>query len=118
MFEILVVLALVAANGLFAGAEIAVLTVRRTRIAELVEEERAGAAALSALRADPESFLATVQIGITVIGAAAAAFGGATLAAPLAAGFSALGVPVKVADDVALGLVLSLIPIPQPTRPY
>ena len=109
MFEILVVLALVAANGLFAGAEIAVLTVRRTRIAELVEEERAGAAALSALRADPESFLATVQIGITVVGAAAAAFGGATLAAPLAAGFGALGVPVEVADDVALGLVVVVV---------
>jgi len=109
MFEILVILALVAANGLFAGSEIAVLTVRRTRIAELVEEERAGAAALSALRADPESFLATVQIGITVVGAAAAAFGGATLAAPLAAGFGALGVPVKVADDVALGLVVLVV---------
>ena len=104
--EILVILALVLANALFSGAEIAVLTVRRTRLAELVDEERAGAASLAALRADPESFLATVQIGITVVGAAAAAFGGATLASPLAAALVAAGVPPKVADDVALGLVV------------
>lgn len=104
--ELLVILALVLANALFSGAEIAVLTVRRTRLAELVDEERAGAASLSALRADPESFLATVQIGITVVGAAAAAFGGATLAAPLAAGLSAAGVPRKLSDDLALGIVV------------
>ncbi len=104
--EILVILALVLANALFSGAEIAVLTVRRTRLAELVDEERAGAASLAALRADPESFLATVQIGITVVGAAAAAFGGATLASPLAAALVAARVPPKVADDVALGIVV------------
>lgn len=104
--DLLVILALVLANALFSGAEIAVLTVRRTRLAELVDEERAGAASLAALRADPESFLATVQIGITVVGAAAAAFGGATLATPLASALAAAGVPPKIADDAALGLVV------------
>jgi len=109
VIEILVVLALVAANGVFAGAEIAVLTIRRTRIADLVDEERAGAAALAALRADAEGFLATVQIGITVVGAAAAAFGGATLSAPLAAALGKAGVPGKVADDVALAVVVVVV---------
>lgn len=109
MLGVLVLLALVAANGLFAGAEIAVLTLRRTRVKELVEEERAGAAALAALRADPESFLATVQIGITVVGAAAAAFGGATLAAPLAAALGAAGVPKALADDAALAAVVLVV---------
>ncbi len=104
--ELFVILALVLANALFSGAEIAVLTVRRTRLAELVDEERAGAASLAALRANPETFLATVQIGITVVGAAAAAFGGATLAAPLAAALAAAGVPRKLSDDAALGLVV------------
>ena len=104
--ELLVILALVLANALFSGAEIAVLTVRRTRLAELVDEERAGAASLAALRANPETFLATVQIGITVVGAAAAAFGGATLATPLATALAGAGVPRKIADDAALGLVV------------
>ena len=106
MGELLVILALIAANALFAGAEIAVLTVRKTRVAELVDAERAGAASLAALRADPEGFLATVQVGITVVGAAAAAFGGATLAAPLGALLSSSGVPAKLADDLALGAVV------------
>jgi putative hemolysin len=104
--ELLVVLALVGANALFAGAEIAVLTVRKTRLAELVDAGRAGAASLAALRADPESFLATVQVGITLVGAAAAAFGGATLAAPIAALLATAGVPAKLADDAALAAVV------------
>jgi putative hemolysin len=106
MAGLLVILALIAANALLSGAEIAVLTVRKTRLAELADEERAGAASLAALRADPERFLATVQIGITVVGAAAAAFGGATLAAPLGAALAAFGVPAKLAVDLALGLVV------------
>jgi putative hemolysin len=109
VLELVVILGLVLANALFAGAEIAVLTVRKTRLAELVDEERAGAASLAALRGDPESFLATVQIGITVVGAAAAAFGGATLAAPLAGALGAAGVPRKLADDAALGIVVVVV---------
>lgn len=109
MTGFLVVLALVVVNGLFAGAEIAVLTLRRTRLDELVEEERAGARALAALRADPEGFLATVQIGITVVGAAAAAFGGATLSAPLAAALETAGAPREIADDVALAVVVVVV---------
>lgn len=109
MTGILVVLALVVVNGLFAGAEIAVLTLRRTRLDELVEEERAGAKALAALRADPEGFLATVQIGITLVGAAAAAFGGATLSAPLAAALATAGAPQEIADDVALAVVVVVV---------
>ena len=59
--ELLIVLALIVANGVFAGAEIAVVSLRRTRVAQLVESKRPGAQALAALRAQPERFLATVQ---------------------------------------------------------
>jgi len=78
--ELLVLLALILVNGLFSGAEIATVTVRKTRIDQLVQERKAGARAMAELRANPERFLATVQIGITVVGAAAAAYGGDTLA--------------------------------------
>jgi putative hemolysin len=77
--ELLFVVALVLLNGVFSGAEIALLSVRRTRVQELVDEGRLGARAVAGLRAQPESLLATVQVGITVIGATAAAFGGASL---------------------------------------
>ncbi|MCK6550243.1 hemolysin family protein [Myxococcota bacterium] len=78
--EILILVALVLVNGLFAGAEIATVTVRKTRIDELVEGGSKAARAIAELRANPERFLATVQVGITVVSAAAAAYGGDTLA--------------------------------------
>lgn len=62
-----------------AGAEIAIVALRKTRIQQLVAEGRRGARAVARLRDNPERFLATVQVGITVIGAAAGAFGGQTL---------------------------------------
>jgi putative hemolysin len=67
-------------NGALAGAEIAVVSVRKTRIDELLQEARSGARALKRLRAQPENFLATVQIGITLVGTTAGAFGGAAIA--------------------------------------
>jgi putative hemolysin len=78
--EVLILVALVLANGLFAGAEIAVLTAPKSLVQR--RGDRSGQAVLS-LRAKPERFLATVQIGITLISAAAAAFGGATIARDL-----------------------------------
>lgn len=80
VMELLVLLALVLVNGLFSGAEIATITVRKTRIEQLVQEGHRSAKAIAVLRANPERLLATVQVGITVVGAAAAAYGGDTLA--------------------------------------
>ncbi len=82
--ELLILLALVVANGLFAGAEIAVLTATKGTLQQRVAVRDKRALAVQALRERPERFLATVQIGITVVGAAAAAFGGASIASDLA----------------------------------
>lgn len=80
LFEIAVLLGLVVVNGLFSGAEIATVTLRKTRIDQLIQAGKTGAVAVAQLRANPEQFLATVQVGITVVGAAAAAYGGDRLA--------------------------------------
>jgi putative hemolysin len=108
MIEILVVVGLVLANGLFAGAEIAVIAVRATRLAELATQSRAGAR-LARLREDPERFLATVQIGITVVSATAAAFGGATLAEDLAILLERAGIARPTGDRIALATVVVLV---------
>ena len=79
VFELSIILVLVLVNGLFAGAEIAVVTSRRSAIVERAEQGSAAAKALLWLMDSPERFLATVQVGITVVGAGAAAFGGASL---------------------------------------
>ncbi|NUP13631.1 MAG: HlyC/CorC family transporter [Polyangiaceae bacterium] len=75
---------LVLANGFLAGSEIAIVSMRKSRVDELLTQGRGAARAVGKLRADPERFLATVQIGITVIGAAAGAFGGSSMARDLA----------------------------------
>jgi putative hemolysin len=105
--ELFVILALIALNGVFAGAEIAIVSLRKTRLQQLVEAGRGAAKTVSALRAEPERFFATVQIGITVVGTTAAAFGGARMAhhlTPLLRPF--LGTS---ADDVALAIVVVLV---------
>jgi putative hemolysin len=104
--ELIVIMALVVSSGIFAGAEIAVVALRKTRLIELAEEGHSSARVLLILREEPERFLATVQVGITVIGATAAAFGGASIAqrlTPLLEHFSWFG---EHADDVALGIVV------------
>src|SRR5688572_16704542 len=68
MTPFLIVFALVLLHGITAGSEIAVVAMRKTRLKQLVEEGSARARSVFALRNHPERFLATVQIGITVIG--------------------------------------------------
>lgn len=82
---------------------------RRTRLRELVDEGSGSARAVERLRGDPERFLATVQIGITVIGATAAAFGGASMATRLGGVLAKLGFPEQQADDVALAVVVAFV---------
>ncbi len=97
------------ANGVFAGAELAIVALRKTRLAQLVDEGRASARAVKRLRDQPERFLATVQVGITVVGATAAAFGGAALAGRLAPHLRAIGPIEPWADELALALVIALV---------
>jgi putative hemolysin len=107
LLELMVILVLVLANGLFAGAEIAVVGFERARLAPLVEAGGRRARAVQALRDDPERFFATVQIVITVVGATAGAFGGATFARDLTPLLSPwLGV---YAGEVALAAVVVVI---------
>ena len=79
-FEIILILALVLANGVFSMAEMAVVSSRKARLQQLAEGGSHGAAVALQLAQNPNHFLSTVQIGITMIGTLAGTFGGATLA--------------------------------------
>ncbi len=74
--ELLIVLALILANGFFSGAEMAIVASRRGRLRALADKGDARAKAALDLAASPDRFLPTVQIGITVVGTLAAAYGG------------------------------------------
>src|SRR5690606_17268741 len=107
--ELLISLALILVNGFFAGSEIAVVSLRKTRLRELVEAGSGAAKAVERLRAAPERFLATVQVGITVVGATAAAFGGASIAARLKPVLAALPLVGRFAEELSLALVVALV---------
>ncbi len=80
IFEILVIVLLILLNGLFALAEIAILSARRGRLLSMEAEGVRGASAALSLAGEPTRFLSTIQSGITLIGVLAGAFGGATIA--------------------------------------
>lgn len=107
--EIAVLVALVLANGLLAGAEIAVVAMRQSRIEELIERGNRAARIVGRLRRRPERFFATVQIGITIFGVTAGAFGGARFGEDLAALFARWEPLAPYAQSLAYVLVVALI---------
>ena len=74
--EVTFVAILIVLNGLFAGAEIAVVSARRSVLQARAHSGDRNAAAVLRLKADPDRFLATVQIGVTLVGTMASAIGG------------------------------------------
>ena len=107
--ELAIILALVVLNGLFAGAEIALLTLRKGQVDRLLERAPRRARAVAVLRSRPETFLATVQVGITVLGATAAAFGGSTMTSRLAFLIAMVPPLAPVADDLAFVAVVAIV---------
>lgn len=106
--EILIVFGFLLANGLFAGAEIAILSVRKTRLSEFIRRRDKRALAVKKLRDEPERFLATVQIAITTVGTAAAAFGGARLEHSLRPKFEAIGLGATASLLAVIVLIVFL----------
>lgn len=108
-FEIVLVVLLVLANGVFAMAEIAVVSSRKSRLRMLADGGDARAAAALALASDPNRFLSTVQVGITLVGVFAGAYGGATLAEPLAERLAGVPVIGRWSGGIALTIVVVAI---------
>jgi magnesium and cobalt exporter, CNNM family len=112
--ELLIIIILVALNGVFVAAEIALVTIRRSRVDQLVEEGRRGASRVRRLVGDPGRFLAVIQLGITFIGFLAAAFAGVSLSDAMSTTLQGLGIAEGTADAVSLiavTIVLSLFTI-------
>ncbi len=104
--EILVIVLLVLVNGVFAMAEIAVISVRKTRLQELANQGNKNARVALELANSPNRFLSTVQVGITLIGILAGAFGGATLSKTLATYIQLIPGLATVSHALGLGIVV------------
>jgi putative hemolysin len=108
-WEIVVIVLLVAVNGLFAMTEMALVASRRARLQHQAEEGSAGAQAALELADSPNRFLSTIQIGITLVGVLAGAFGGATLAARLTSWFQSVPWLAEYAALAGFGVVVFAI---------
>jgi len=108
-FEIALTFILFLANGLFAAAEIAIVSARRSRLQQQVDAGNKGAKQALELAENPDRFLATVQVGITLINTLAAAFGGATFSDPLAREFEQVPLLKPYAQTLALICVVVLV---------
>lgn len=104
--ELLIIIALTLANGFFAGSEIAIVSARRSRLEAQANAGRQAARRAISLAENPDRFLATVQVGITLIGTFSAAFGGARIGDLLAAWFQDIPALAPYAESLALGLVV------------
>ncbi len=98
---------LVALNGYFAAAEIALVSARRAAIRAEAEAGSARAQRLLELTEDPSRFLAAIQVGITLLGFGASATAAITLATPLARWLKGLGIPGV--STAASGLAIMLV---------
>jgi putative hemolysin len=107
--ELAVIFFLLIINGVFSMSEMAVVSARKTRLQHRAEDGDAGARAALDLATNPSNFLSTVQVGITLVGVLAGAFGGAGLSQMLAASLRDVRWIGDYAEPVALGLVVSAI---------
>ena len=107
--ELLIIFLLLVANGLFAMSEIAIVSVRKARLQKAANEGDKGAQAALDLANAPSRFLSTIQLGITLVGVLAGAFGGTTVARGIAPHLEAIPFVAPYQEAVALGLVVVAI---------
>lgn len=113
--DIIILLVLILLNGFFSLSEMAIVSSRRQRLQALASARKrtnaptAGFDTALALHAEPGRFLSSVQIGITLVGVFAGAFGGATLSAPVAEALKQVPWAADYAEPIALTLVVVII---------
>lgn len=108
-FEVVLIVLLVVANGVFAMAEIAIVSARKARLRTRGEDGDRGSRVALELAETPDEFLSTVQIGITLVGILAGVFGGATIAEELGVVFNRVAWIAPHGEKVGLALVVLAI---------
>ncbi|HEY9153237.1 MAG TPA: hemolysin family protein [Anaerolineales bacterium] len=107
--EILVLLLLILLNSLFVISEMAVVSARKARLQQQANEGNRRAATALSLAQNPNTFLSTVQIGITLISILLGALSGPTFSAPLASLLERWPLLGPYADSLALGIVVIIV---------
>lgn len=108
LLEVLVIFLLLIINGVFSMSEMAIVSARKVRLQQKSEDGDLASRAALELAESPNRFLSTVQIGITSVGILAGAFGGATLAGPLAVQLAKISWLKPYATGLAFVIVVLL----------
>lgn len=113
VLDLSIILCLILLNGFFSGSEMAIISLKNSRIQALLEEGNSRARVLDRLKNNPDSFFATVQIGVTLVTSATSAYGAATLLQYLSPFLHSLNLPLvsdpNVIENVALvALIVSI----------
>ncbi|MBA3876044.1 MAG: hypothetical protein C0498_03770 [Anaerolinea sp.] len=109
LLELLIIVGLVLLNGIFVAAEIALVSIRRSRVEQMVDEDVRGARRVRRLVEDPGRFLAVVQLAITFVGFLASAFAAVSLVQAFAGFLRGVGVEDSYATAVSLVVVTVLL---------
>lgn len=107
--ELLLIGLLLLANGVFSGAELALVSARRGRLQQKADDGVVGAAAALDLQENPNRLLSTVQIGITLISMLTGVYGGASIAEKITPVLAPLPVIGEYAPAVATTLVVVVL---------
>ncbi|MEM9482848.1 MAG: hemolysin family protein [Cyanobacteria bacterium P01_F01_bin.116] len=107
--KILIILALIIANGVFAMSELAVVSARKVRLEQAARKGDRNAQAALKLAKRPDNFFSTVQVGITLISIVSGAFGGSALAGPMASLIRRIPGLFAYADTLAFPVVVAMI---------
>ncbi|UCD63085.1 MAG: HlyC/CorC family transporter [Candidatus Zixiibacteriota bacterium] len=107
--ELLAILILILANSFFALAEFSIIASRKSKLKKQAAEGKRGAATADKLHRKPDRFLATIQVGITLVGTLAGVFGGATIVEQLAPVIQK--VPIDFVARAATPLAVAVIAV-------
>ncbi len=106
LLESIIIILLVIANGIFSMSEIAILSARKSKLQQKADDGDPGAKMALDLANAPNTFLSTTQIGITLVGILAGAFGGATIADELSTLFRSIPSLAPYSQILSIGIVV------------
>jgi putative hemolysin len=109
IFQILFLVLLIVANGIFSGSETAIISARKVRLEQLSKRGNLRAKLALKLANSPSNFLSTVQIGITLIGILMGTVGGATVAQPLKVFLESVPFLQNYSEPLSIGIVVSIL---------
>ncbi len=109
VWELLAILALIFANGFFALSEFSIIASRRSKLKQHADEGKLGAVTAEKIHSDPDKFLATIQVGITLFGTIAGVLGGATLVEEIETALRR--VPLSVISNFATTLAVGVVAV-------